>query len=345
MSDNYQNIQFEIELNGNLHIIQSKYFYEFMYFIIERQNIFYKKEILKLPPPWTDDLILDKYLFLNNNRVCDKTTRYEIDRIKEHTSFSQSFNFILFFRKCLLPRIWEAFSYNRPELLYPPYKSDAIFYCAPKGYTMKDWMEEIYTFVTTNTTLSQPIEQIIKDSKLPSFSQLGINPYRDGEPFEIKQKRALTAKKIVDYIYNLHTHKGNKIHGEFTTYEVFLSLTYTPYFSDYFTENDYYIAGPGTLKSISLIDISSNSFDDKLFCIHYLTSNYLSNLDSTEYFWTPSKYYPTFAEPDPPKRWTIHDTESMLCEYRKYFNLKEEILTGKNTRHRIYKGRDFITSI
>lgn len=49
---------------------------EFFWFINERQRIYLAKESGKMPPPWTEDEILQKYFFCNVFREQDKTTRY-----------------------------------------------------------------------------------------------------------------------------------------------------------------------------------------------------------------------------------------------------------------------------
>lgn len=46
----------------------------FYYWLWERQNIYWKKNIKKLPPPWTKDVILQQYKFTNTHRSLDRTT-------------------------------------------------------------------------------------------------------------------------------------------------------------------------------------------------------------------------------------------------------------------------------
>jgi len=62
-----------------------KYYVEemeiFWRFIAERHSIYKKKEIEKLPPPWTDDPILSSFKFTNVVRSTDPGTRYVIDKI------------------------------------------------------------------------------------------------------------------------------------------------------------------------------------------------------------------------------------------------------------------------
>lgn len=48
---------------------------DFFYFVQERQNIYIRKEILKQDPPYTEDVILQKYHFCNVFREQDAGTR------------------------------------------------------------------------------------------------------------------------------------------------------------------------------------------------------------------------------------------------------------------------------
>jgi len=54
---------------------------QFWRFIAERHAIYKKKNIEKLPPPWTDDSILQEYKFTNVFRDLDPGTKYVIDKL------------------------------------------------------------------------------------------------------------------------------------------------------------------------------------------------------------------------------------------------------------------------
>jgi hypothetical protein len=56
----------------------------------ERSSIYYKKEILKEPPHWTSDKILQKYKFTNIHRKHDKESKWLINNIINLEHISQS---------------------------------------------------------------------------------------------------------------------------------------------------------------------------------------------------------------------------------------------------------------
>ncbi len=71
----------------------------FWNFVCERQNIYYKRNILRLKQPWTSDKILQKERFTNIYRELDPGTKYAIDNILEIEASKQDkiFN-IMFYR-------------------------------------------------------------------------------------------------------------------------------------------------------------------------------------------------------------------------------------------------------
>lgn len=55
--------------------LNQNYLEKYFYYINERYSIYQKKEIQKLPAPWTEDPILQSYSFTNVFREDDRTTR------------------------------------------------------------------------------------------------------------------------------------------------------------------------------------------------------------------------------------------------------------------------------
>ncbi|MER1710176.1 nucleotide kinase domain-containing protein, partial [Proteus mirabilis] len=54
----------------------------------ERTSIYYKKEILCLPPYWTDDEILKNYKFVNTKRTWDRETKWLLKNVINNHSVS-----------------------------------------------------------------------------------------------------------------------------------------------------------------------------------------------------------------------------------------------------------------
>lgn len=88
-------------------------FFEIMY---ERMEIWYKKEILKEPFPWTKDQIFQEYKFTNLYRELDKNSQWEIKNIIQNPNLS---------RKNLLWQICLFRLINNPEFFsYIEYRTE-----------------------------------------------------------------------------------------------------------------------------------------------------------------------------------------------------------------------------
>ncbi|MER5046536.1 nucleotide kinase domain-containing protein, partial [Morganella morganii] len=61
---------------------------EWFYHQRERTSIYYKKEILNLPPYWTEDEILRSYKFVNTKRTWDKETKWLLKNITSNNELS-----------------------------------------------------------------------------------------------------------------------------------------------------------------------------------------------------------------------------------------------------------------
>ena len=78
-------------MNANI-----KIFFEFIY---DRQLIWYKKEVLLLPPPWTDDPVLGKYKFCNVYRELDRGSKYLIKTVISNPLLSPEVKFFNNFKE------------------------------------------------------------------------------------------------------------------------------------------------------------------------------------------------------------------------------------------------------
>jgi len=57
-------------------------------YLTERHEIYKRKEIEKLPRPWTEDPVLDKYRFTNVRRELDRESKWLIENISENNNLS-----------------------------------------------------------------------------------------------------------------------------------------------------------------------------------------------------------------------------------------------------------------
>lgn len=72
---------------------------DFWQFVYDRQEIWHKRFVQKLPPPWTNDEIFKKYKFTNTMREMDRNTIYVLKNIVNNSKMdnvNKAFNVIVF---------------------------------------------------------------------------------------------------------------------------------------------------------------------------------------------------------------------------------------------------------
>mgnify|MGYP001585405372 FL=1 len=90
----------------------------FWRFVAERHEIFRCRVLLKEPPPWSGDVILNTVKFTNIYRELDRTTRVLLAALREPLSEGPEAPDILFnivkFRFFTWPPTWEALGGYHP---------------------------------------------------------------------------------------------------------------------------------------------------------------------------------------------------------------------------------------
>src|SRR5574342_51662 len=81
---------------------------DFFQYATERQSIWYRRYVLKEPPPWTGDPILRTYHFCENFRRYDRGTRYVIENILAHLAPEDRVFAVIFYRLFNNPATVEA---------------------------------------------------------------------------------------------------------------------------------------------------------------------------------------------------------------------------------------------
>ena len=247
-------------------------------FIIERQNIYIKKEILKLKYPWTDNDIMRNYYFTNVNRQLDKCSKYELEYLKNNTNEIKQLYFILVSdlmdiileykdSDCLENKIINWCNENK--------LNSAIIWSWTKG---SKYTKDIYNYIINLNKHIITYHSVIKSIDCPY--------------------------KLLKYI------KDNLKHiGDFKAYEIYTSLTYTDIIK--FKENDIEHIGPGSINMLK--SLGFNNLKD-------LRDIIKKELENRQFIFI----YP----------FTNRTIEDVLCEYRKYTNIK---LKGKGKRKYHFK--------
>lgn len=290
-----------------------KLFFEIMY---ERQEIWYKRNILKLPAPWSENPILRDYNFTHVYRELDRNSQWEIDNIISIDEIPEieKFWMVCFFRLMNEPRFFEYYK-----------KKEGFKYALP---TRKEFQKARFYAVVTN------------------YRKLGYNPYTSAYlintaccPGERRDKcyafkiiatlhkeaenvfkTMITAKQPEEFIKHLMTLPAI---AEFVSHEIYISLCYFATYSHAgaimpWDENDFTNVGPGCSLGIRLIFPSTIAKDqkEKIYQLRDMSVDYLP--DDFKYLeWSGRRKYYTSDE----NNISLHQCEMWLCEFSKYWKM------------------------
>lgn len=299
----------------------------FHHYLIERYKIHTRKDVEKLPKPWTDDPVLRNYKFTNVRREHDKQTKYLIDNIVMNSSLSiedKIYNIFLF-------RAWN--NWETMKYFGGPWKASSL-----SLYTFKEdikktspdlsrgqWYSNAYNQGGTKLGLKNAV---IGDN---STAEKQI-PYR---PFHIGPW--LKEKNVVNRMLHSSNQKEcfeiiKEIPGfaDFLAYQVFVDCTYIKEFP--FSENEFVVAGPGCKNGLDkLFDKPEDvSYEELLF---YFRDN-LPDLFCVVELSVDEKFDPLNLFYDIPledRNVNIMSLENCMCEFSKYKRTVNGTGRPKNT--------------
>ena len=281
----------------------------------ERANIYFKKEIQKLPFPWTDDPILQKYSFTNVKRYLDRQSIFLIDKVINNDSLSLLNKFM----NCFLFR---NFNLDTATVFFKQYPIDFdnFNYQEFLDYELKQKSE-----IKTKVLLQSPA-YILVGSKVHIFKKLtkianAVNPentpqsslalwtYLNKPAFE----KCIALSSPMD-IYNTLLELSGM--GRFLAYQIWIDFSYikeTPY-----TDSDIVISGPGCDKGIDWItgETCKISKDEFILEFHDKLPQIMKDFNLT---WNPEEFLHFLPKSE--RKWTLMDIENSFCELQKYMKV------------------------
>lgn len=304
--------------------------HEFFQMVFERHEIWYKRNLLRLEAPWTENEILRDYKFTNVYRELDRSSQWLIKNIILNDSIDNLEDLIF---KMMIYKF-----YNKPE----------TFTHAVHSIELPNWKEFNENHLWRQTVdyrkhvddpwhgayLMNPTNLTKRKAKWVDGEKPGI--FRDWVYTHIVFKKV---HKVVPTLAKQFTRKEPPAQylidvlkeipavSDFMATEFFLDFTYIPRYSSKFTfpltENDHVNVGPGCSTGIRLIfpslkkkdqedgiqmlfDICKSEFD-KIGDFKYTHWN----KSNQEYFVDKNHFNIT--------KCTI---EFQLCEYQKYWKMR-----------------------
>lgn len=282
----------------------SKNVREFYRFIHERQSVWHRRFVERLPEPWTDNPILQKTKFTNIYRELDPGTVFCRTQIMERDEPRPDivFNVMMYRLMCRIPT-YQKIGFQRLDR----------FWMGELQVTL----QELYVTgepVFGNAYLISPYSSMGSDLKYVNVARLFGNIHHDFEDFFWGLDHALSfeaAFKVINSMYGF---------GPFLAYQVMVDLTYPletkpPILP--FSQNDWARLGPGALRGLARM-IHTWSTPQTLSALRWLHANQQKMFEKYE---LDFPYLKDEEGRDIPI--SLANMQNSLCEYSKYANIKE----------------------
>jgi hypothetical protein len=276
----------------------------YLSFLQMRMDVWYRKEIRKSPPPWTEDEILQHAYFTNIYRELDKNSRYELAFLNDEKDPKMQLFKICLFRHSNAPKTFEFLIQNPSASVEDIYEfrstvsgreffSDAMM--SPPGKDPK-----------TGRRVTRPEWVLLyRQFLLEDLDSLYENLLKASDGWECLKLLQSPRRRI----------------GPFFAYEMYTSLTYCHWFP--MTEDDAYVIGPGAFPALNILRGSHEKFPE-------LRDQIYEALLLRDFYWIPYEFQPCKRYE---KKFTLRTFEHSLCEWRKHMKVRD---WGKSSK-RVYR--------
>lgn len=273
--------------------------------IYERQLIWYRRYILKQPPPWSDDPILTKFRFTNSYRELDRGTIYALDKVlfpKDDTPerlLMRTITYRVFNKVATYDKVFRAEGYFETADYVPDW--DRIHDLLKAEHLNGPVFTNAHVVATFGARTSNDETKLSK--VIPFLAQTHgiIKELTDrvlrepGVDFQLAHKRLQEIEHV----------------GDFIAFEILSDLAYTPAVE--WTEDTWANAGPGAREGLQLL------FPDR-----YRTNSpmvLMRELQEEQNLWFNSLGLPLYlvaGHKVHQAHLTLRNIEGGLCEYYKF---------------------------
>lgn len=298
------------------------HFKEFFRTMFERQEIWYKRSILKQPAPWTTDKYLRDYKFTNVYRELDRASQWLIKNVLlDHKLSLEDLVFrIIIFR-----------FYNQPDT----FDSDSVYFVKLPHYESfspkKLWLETVmYREKVDNPWHTAYMMNLAFLAKPKDWKGKGLfkdHAYCEYAFVKIHEMipTIVEALKICETPEGImHVLEKMPATAGFQAHEFYIDFCYCArYWKEAimpFDENDFTNVGPGCSLGIRLIfpQLQPNEQIDGIYHLRDMAEEQLAEFkESFKYIkWKEGEYHPAQE-----CNITLHQIEMWLCEYQKYWKM------------------------
>lgn len=298
-------------------VISRNYLRLYYNYIVNRYDI-YKKRERGDSPPWTDDEIFLDYKFTNIRREHDKTTRWILDHISNNVSLSYEDRFY----RTILFRLYNRIETAELINLDSKYFWNNIYDNAVK---LDNTVEDVYTRAYKTVSIKYKHKNKYPNFSYKAHSLLYISDLAFDNKWEVPKEVEKNAESAVRWIKNI---PGV---GDFIGYQIFCDLTYINEYP--ISENEFTIAGPGCRAGIDLLFENRDKMTYEE-CIFWLRDNFDQVMKLIDKNYNQYNMFDNLEEYD--RHMNVQSIENCFCEFSKYCY----ILEGRHKNPRKYNGRE-----
>ena len=332
----------EYKILGAIPGIDTDMFTEFVQMVKDRYRIHKRKDVKKLPKPWTKNPIMQQYKFTNVRREHDKQSRYLIDNIVNNDKLTLEDKIV----NCFMFRAWNNWDTFHDlglpadaQRLYDPSFKEAIrpiYKRLSEDAPERMWWSSAYNQGGTKHAWKFPAgdgyQRAYKESeakKHPDWEpDIPLRPFHVGVWLGKQNivKKLLQAKDQQECFEVIKSVRG---FADFLAYQVFVDLTYIPEFP--FSENEFTIAGPGCRRGLTILfkDRAGLSYEE---CLFWLRDSWETLCEDLQIPWDADMLFNDLPEYD--RYMNVMSLENCFCEFSKYMRAK----TGTGRPRVKYKG-------
>lgn len=297
-------------------------------FIHDRYEIHKRKDVDKLPAPWTDNEIFQNVKFTNVRREHDRQSKNLIEHICKQTQYdlmTRCFNIIMF-------RCWNKYEswskLNDGKLVQFPvtesYKQQLIQNV--KDAIVRDpdhrWYSAAYNTGPIRNWHLKRIEITGEEKPFYSASPVFFANIQLTVEFWDEITKAKTPQELMT-VFKTMPYMG----GTFISYQLFVDFTYNEDF--WFSENEFTVSGPGCSRGLDHIFKDKDGMTDEE-CLFWLRDNLAKLFEESNLPYDPQDLYSDLPEYD--RVTNVMSIENLMCELSKYVKCKEALKLGKTPR-------------
>lgn len=283
-------------------------FDSYLYFAVERQNIFWRR-LQKQDAPWTSDPILSKWKFTNVYRVLDRVSQYLIrEVISDYKNQDDLFFRILLFKLFNKIETWDLLLSQFGEISFQSYNFDQYDSVLTKA--MRDG-KAIYSMAYVMPSGNTAYGEVKKHR---NHLRLLEHMMQSGLPGKISKAKSLGS--VYEQLLAFPSI------GNFLAFQYAIDLNYSDLID--FSEMDFVVAGPGAKDGIKKCFAGSANYSD----VEIIRTVCENQKELFEQYGL--KFKNLFGRP-----LQLIDCQNLFCEISKYARIAHPEVQGLSGRTKI----------